>query len=144
MDLRTRTLRLGGLLVAVLTAALLLAACGGGGDEGGGGDGGTETTSPAATSSAPPAGETLSVTATEFKFDPATLSASADTDVTIEVVNSGTIEHDFTVDEVNVKIAVPATETSSATVSLPAGTYPFYCSVPGHKEAGMTGTLTVA
>jgi len=138
-----RTVRLGGLLVAVLALALLVAACGGGGDEGDGG-GTTGATGPTAPTSAPPAGETLSLTASEFTFDPASLTAPADTDVTIEVVNAGTIEHDFTIDEANVKIAVPATETGSATVSLPAGTYTFYCSVPGHKEAGMTGTLTVS
>lgn len=141
--MRRRTVRLGALLAAVLALALLAAACGGGGDEGDGG-GTTGATGPTATTPAPPAGETLSLTASEFKFDPATLTASADADVTIEVVNAGTIEHDFTIDEANVKIAVPATETGSATVSFPAGTYTFYCSVPGHKEAGMTGTLTVS
>jgi len=34
-------------------------------------------------------------------------------------------------------------DSTTVTVNLPAGTYTFYCSVPGHKEAGMTGTLVV-
>ena len=33
--------------------------------------------------------------------------------------------------------------TSKVTVSLKKGTYTYYCPVPGHKQAGMTGTLTV-
>jgi uncharacterized cupredoxin-like copper-binding protein len=32
---------------------------------------------------------------------------------------------------------------STATADLKAGTYTFYCTVPGHREAGMEGTLTV-
>jgi uncharacterized cupredoxin-like copper-binding protein len=37
-----------------------------------------------------------------------------------------------------------AAGTSTATIpNLKAGTYKFYCSVPGHREAGMEGTLTV-
>ena len=32
---------------------------------------------------------------------------------------------------------------SSITVSLKAGTYTFFCEVPGHRAAGMFGTLTV-
>jgi uncharacterized cupredoxin-like copper-binding protein len=128
---RRRRILLGIVLAA---GALLLAACGGGGDEGGGGEtggGGEEAT-------------TLTLTATEFAFDPATLSAPADEEVTIEVENAGTIEHDFTIDEANLRIATPATETASGTFTLPAGTYTFYCSVPGHQDAGMEGTLTVS
>jgi uncharacterized cupredoxin-like copper-binding protein len=34
-------------------------------------------------------------------------------------------------------------DTVSATINAPAGTYEFYCNVPGHKQAGMFGTLTV-
>lgn len=129
--MRTRWIRLGAVLAA---AALLLGACGGGGDEGGatGGDGGADE------------GTTLSVGATEFVFDPGTLSAPADQEVTVEVQNNGTVEHDFTIDEANLKIATPATETATGTFTLPAGTYTFYCSVPGHQQAGMEGTLTVS
>ena len=120
-------------LAALLVAlALTLAACGGGGDgdEGdGGGDGG---------------GTTLSLQGKEFEFIPNTLSAPADTEVTVELENTGTIEHDFTIDEANLSFLVPATETGSGTFTLSAGTYTFYCAVPGHRESGMEGTLTVS
>ena len=33
--------------------------------------------------------------------------------------------------------------TKTLSLNLPAGTYTFYCSVPGHEQAGMKGTLTV-
>ena len=130
--MRTRSFGFGALLIV---GALLMGACGGGGDDGDDGDG--ETGGDGGTT-------TLSVTATEFAFDPATLSVPADEEVTIEVVNGGTIEHDFTIDEANLKIATPATETATGTFNLPAGTYAFYCSVPGHRDSGMEGTLTVS
>lgn len=119
-------------LAALLAAlALTLAACGGGGDEGGGDEGGG-------------GGATVSLQGKEFEFIPSNLTAPADVEVTLEFENVGTIEHDFTIDEANLKLLVPATETDSGTFTLPAGTYTFYCSVPGHRESGMEGTLTVS
>jgi plastocyanin len=40
--------------------------------------------------------------------------------------------------------SVTAGKSSSVTVDLNAGTYTFYCPVPGHADAGMKGTLTVS
>lgn len=62
----------------------------------------------------------------------------------IQVVNAGFLEHNFTVDELG--IAQDLT-SEPVTVTIPAdaapGTYEFYCSVPGHREQGMVGTLTI-
>lgn len=65
---------------------------------------------------------------------------------TIVVKNVGALQHDFSVDALN--IADPVESGASVTVTIPAdakpGTYDFYCNVAGHKEAGMVGTLTIA
>ena len=59
--------------------------------------------------------------------------------------NKGPLEHSFVVDELGVKLErVPPGQTGSVSFTpRAAGTYAYYCDVPGHKEAGMTGTLTV-
>ena len=136
--MRTTWVRVAGLLLA---GTLALAACGGDGD---GEDGGASTGTTGATGTSGPAEETIEVTASEFVFEPSELSASADTVTAIRVENVGSVEHDLTIDEASLKIATPASETVEGTLSLPVGTYTFYCSVPGHQEAGMEGTLTVS
>lgn len=118
-------------LFAVLLLAMTLAACGG--DSGSGSE---------AEGSAP-AGESVDVSATEFAFDPAELSAPADTDVTVNLINNGGVEHDWVIRDQDVKAAATPGQTGTATFNLPAGTYTFYCSIPGHEAAGMAGTLTI-
>ena len=146
--MRTRWIRLA---VPLIAGSLLLAACGGGDDDDGGGDGGGTGGTSGETGGETGGGTgedggatTFTVTAKEFAFDPATLSVPADEEVTIEVVNAGTVEHDFTLDEAGAKIPTPATETASGSFTVAAGTYTFYCSVPGHREAGMEGSLTAS
>jgi plastocyanin len=130
------------LAALLLAGSLLLAACGGGGDDGGEETGGAPTGS---TETGEDGGATsFTINAKEFVFEPSTLAVPADEEVTVEVVNVGAVEHDFTLDEAGVKIATPATETASGTFTLAAGTYTFYCSVPGHREAGMEGTITAS
>jgi nitrite reductase (NO-forming) len=43
----------------------------------------------------------------------------------------------------DIKVDLPAGQTTNVTIDAPAGTYTFYCSIPGHRQAGMEGTLTV-
>lgn len=118
-------------LLGVLAFALVFAAtaCGDGDAGGDAGGGGTR----------------LEVTATEFQFAPADLTAPADTPVTIVLTNEGAVEHDLVIEETAEKVAhVASGETGEGQITLPAGTYTFYCSIPGHREAGMEGTLTVS
>lgn len=120
--------------LAAATAAVALAACGGGG--GSTGDADADTGGGGA--------EAVTVEATEFAFDPGDFSLPADTAVDITLANKGVVEHDITVDELDLEIFATGGETTTETVTLPAGTYTFYCSVPGHRTGGMEGTLTVS
>ena len=52
--------------------------------------------------------------------------------------------HTLTIDALNVNVDIPAGDTTSAQLSgVSEGTYTFYCAVPGHREQGMEGTLSV-
>lgn len=114
----TRTLA----LVGVIGIAGVLAACGGSSD------------GPAE----------IEVTATEFAFDPDALDLSVDQAAEITLINAGTVEHDMTIDEADFTLLAPVGETVTGTLDgLDAGSYEIYCAIPGHREAGMTGTLTV-
>ncbi len=62
--------------------------------------------------------------------------------VTVELANSDLFWHTFTIDELDVDLAVPVSGSRQTTFDAPPGTYRFYCRIPGH-ESRMAGTLTV-
>lgn len=82
------------------------------------------------------------VTLKEWAIEPKELTAKAGS-VTFEVKNAGNIEHNFVVEGVGQIDSLLAGQTKSLQVSVQPGTYSVICSLPGHKEAGMTGRLTV-
>ena len=85
----------------------------------------------------------IAVTGTSFEFDPEQISVTAGEDVTI-VLTSDDILHDFTLEDADGHVAADAGETASGGLRIDEpGTYTFYCSVAGHREAGMEGTLVV-
>jgi plastocyanin len=87
----------------------------------------------------------LEASETELAFDATELSAKAGK-VTIDFKNPSAIEHNVVIEENGKELAgfEPITQgEKSETAELKPGTYTFYCSVPGHREAGMEGTLTV-
>jgi plastocyanin len=136
-------------------ASLALVACGGSSDSSssttatsGGGESNTgATTGGGATSGG--GSSTL-----KFEADPngelafTTTSATAKAGkVTIDFTNPQPLPHDVVIEDSSGK-EVGGTEevnesSTSTTVDLKPGTYTFFCSVPGHREAGMEGTLTV-
>jgi len=144
-------------------AAMALASCGGGDDDSttttatsggegtaaGGGAAKEEGGGGAAKEEGGGGGATV-----KFEADPggglAYASESAKTkagEVTIEFENPQGLVHDVQIED-SAGEDVGGTElisegSDSATVELKPGTYTFYCSVPGHREAGMEGTLTV-
>jgi outer membrane protein assembly factor BamB len=66
---------------------------------------------------------------------------------TIEFTNQSPLEHSVAIESSSKKIVgqTPIFDhgTKSFKVTLTAGTYTYFCTVPGHREAGMLGTLTV-
>jgi uncharacterized cupredoxin-like copper-binding protein len=78
-------------------------------------------------------------------FNTKTLSAKAGA-VTIAMHNPAPLQHGIAVEGNGVdkdgKI-VGQGSTSVLALQLKAGTYAFFCPVPGHRQAGMQGTLTV-
>ncbi|HVM20918.1 MAG TPA: multicopper oxidase domain-containing protein [Egibacteraceae bacterium] len=87
----------------------------------------------------------LTVEMKEFEFVPAELQAEAGSEITITAANTGQAEHNIAlVDGPGSEIAQAGQETTLDVGALEAGTYEFICEVPGHAEAGMRGTLTVA
>jgi len=89
------------------------------------------------------AGEALEVESYDIYFEPDELSIPADTDVTVQLPNVGAAQHNFSIDELEISVDIAPGATEETVINAPAGEYEYYCNVPGHKEAGMEGTLTV-
>jgi plastocyanin len=135
------------LITAVALAGFGLVACGGDDDD-------EDTTAAATTTTetAPAGGggaSTVDVSAPadgSLAFDQTTLTAQAGA-VTINFDNPASISHDVKVEDSS-GAELGGTDLVSqgdatATVDLQPGSYTFFCSVPGHREGGMEGTLTV-
>lgn len=92
-------------------------------------------------------GETLQLGAspTQLAFD-ATKLTSKPGKVTIDFTNPSALEHDVAIEQNGKQIAVSkliAKGKTSVSADLAPGTYTYLCTVPGHAEAGMEGTLVV-
>ena len=110
-----------------------------------------EETPPPGTPAPPPGAkpETLKLTSPadgSLVFDPDTLDAKPG-QITLEYENPSSVPHSIAVessDGETIDASQPGTEgTFTATAVVGAGEYVFYCTVPGHRESGMEGTLTV-
>ena len=111
----------------------------------------TTSSTPAAAAPAAAAGaaQTLSLASNsegQLKYSTTSLSAKAGK-VSIDFTNMAPLSHNVTVASSSGTV-VGATPTfqggsKTLTLSLKPGTYKFYCTVPGHRMAGMEGTLTV-
>ncbi len=90
-------------------------------------------------------GETIDISDTEFALDPSDPTAAAGP-VTINVSNDGETVHDLEVEGNGVEEVTPSIEAGGSAqlnVELEAGEYKIYCTIPGHADQGMEGTLTV-
>lgn len=92
-----------------------------------------------------PGAPTVEITATEMRFDPATISSTVGEPVNITLINDGAVFHDLVIDELGFRLtAEPDSRvTGSLTVDGP-GTYGLLCTVRGHAAAGMRGALEVS
>jgi plastocyanin len=82
----------------------------------------------------------------QLEYNTKSLSAKAG-QVSVDFTNSASLPHNVTIESSSGE-KVGATPTFSGgsktlSVNLKPGTYKFFCSVPGHRQAGMEGTLTV-
>lgn len=118
-----------------------------GGEEEGESEGGEEESASEAGGEASGSGGTIEVAADEsaLAYNTDSLEAGAG-EVEIDFTNPSSIPHDVDVEKDGETIGgteVFAEGEETATVELEPGDYTFFCSVPGHREAGMEGTLTV-
>ncbi len=136
-------------LFALLLTAFALVACGGGDSDTTSGQTGAATTEE--TTEAEGGGESATL---DFEADPGGDLAFTEDEVTAEagkvtvnLTNPAPVPHDVVIENAEGKeIArtdVITESNDSTTASLKAGDYTFYCSVPGHRQSGMEGDLTV-
>lgn len=118
-------------IAASLAVMGIVTSCGGGGH-------GHEN------SAVPNNARTISVTADGFKFSPDRMTAQVGEALSIELT-SVDIAHDLNVDAFDGHVYAEAGQTAEGGfTATSAGEFDFYCSIPGHREAGMEGTLVVA
>ncbi|GEM_PF-394010 len=94
-------------------------------------------------------GNTVNIVAVyggEFEFQPNSVEVKKGETVRLTFVNSGTVEHDLVIDELDVrtKLLQPGATETIEFVANRTGTFSFYCSVEGHRQQGMEGKLTIS
>jgi plastocyanin len=134
-------------LTVVLSIGLIAVTAGCGDDDDDSGDGAAATTT---TTGADGGGGETSVGMTEYEFTPSDLTvASGDT---LELTNDGQIPHNLTIvegeatgggAEVAASDDIAGGETGTLAVDAEPGDYGFLCTIPGHAEDGMVGTIKV-
>jgi len=112
---------------------LLAAGCG----SGGGGQTGTLVAG----------GQSISLAAADFSFDPSKIQIDQPGTYTIQLTNNGGTGHALEVEGQGIEEktdTINPGDTTQLTVEITKpGTYEFYCPVDGHRAQGMEGTLTL-
>ena len=88
---------------------------------------------------------TVEITATEFEFQPSKIQVEQGETIRLQLVNQGRLSHNLHlrgIDEHTKTIQSGATDTIEFT-ARESGTVEFFCNVPGHEQAGMTGSIVV-
>jgi len=137
-----------GVLAVVLSVALVGFAAGCGDDDDESADSVATTTETAADTGG---GEATSVGMTEYEFAPSDLTVAAGDSLTL--TNDGQIPHNLTIvegtdptgggAELAASDDIAGGDSGDLTVDTEPGAYSFLCTIPGHAEDGMVGTITV-
>ena len=136
--------RLSVLVIAVSALVLAVAACGGDDDS-------ATAPAPAEPAAADSGGASTEVALAavedgSFAYETTALDATAG-EITIAFTNPSATPHNVAVEGEGIETVageIVAMADAPITLSLEPGTYTFFCSVPGHRDAGMEGTLTVS
>lgn len=103
------------------------------------------------------------ISATDFSYGPNSLKVNSQQTVTLKLVNEGEVEHDLEIAGLTAEIlkskgghehhykqkpvihlhAKAGEEAEITFKPLATGQFSFHCTIPGHKEAGMTGTVKI-
>ena len=102
---------------------------------------GTGNGTPLPSASSGPAGM-IEIHAFDLGFNPSAVSVAKPGEYMVHFINDGGVLHDLTFDDGTV-ITADAHQTTTGTITIPAAGMAFHCSVPGHADAGMTGTVAI-
>jgi len=120
--------------ILALGLVILVAGCvsNGGGDQ-----------APEGDTTAPIGGGQITMITEGLSFNPPTLTVNQGEALVVQVTSTD-IGHTFTIDELGVNEGFRGGETVSVTIPTnQAGSYTYYCAVPGHRQGGMEGTLEI-
>jgi plastocyanin len=141
---------------ALILASIALVACGSSSSDSSSSETQSQSGAAAGGKSNPSEAEgksTGSAASVDFETAPSGLAYSTDSatakagKVTVDFTNTQPLTHDVAIEDSGGK-TIGKTEliaegSDSTVVELKPGSYTYYCTVPGHREAGMEGTLTV-
>ncbi len=90
--------------------------------------------------------KTIEVSGSEFSFSPDSISVSQGEKVKIVFTNTGSVPHNFVIEELGIESRILSPGESQAIIftASRSGTFSFYCSVGNHRAQGMEGTFEVA
>ena len=137
---RARGVMLVSACLVALTAAMAVVTAG---------EAGKETPAQASGGTPPPAtGTTFSIAADptgQLRYDKSRAAVQSGR-VTVDFTNDSDIQHNVTISEGSKTLGATKTivgTKTSVSISLAPGEYVYFCSIPGHRQAGMQGVLTV-
>lgn len=101
----------------------------------------------------------IQIDAKDYKYNPVEFKIKNEQQVTINFKNTGAVEHDIQIDGLEAEIinmeshrhgaegihihAMPGEQSSITFKALKTGVFEYYCTLPGHKESGMIGSISV-